>query len=377
MKYRLNSILRCPECNSFFALHVFEEEERFPGNNYRLDSSICSRRCSFREQKACRKCASLEIVTGLLACECGNLYPIVNYVPRVYPSAFNEFPDYAVRYKNIIKEKLNASVQGKKLTELEKLCESTKIAFQMQWQEWGSEEKIFGKNYEETKEYLVKHLTPSYAGEQYYSPDKLILDAGCGHGRYIEVISKDYGSEAVGLELSRAADVAWDHNKENIAAHIVQGNILFSPFDHKTFDFVFSSGVIHHTPDTRWAFHQLAELVKTGGFYSIWVYPKWSWLWETTQGLIRGITTKLPPRLLYFLCYIPVPLLSIFPTYSHTKLGKANWRQCAQVVWDFYSPRYQTHHTIEEVNQWFREEGFSDIKNNEPPVNAFGKKIRR
>ena len=358
-------------------LHVFEEEKRFSNNNYQPQSSICSKHCAFREERSCQKCASLEIISGLLNCECGNFYPIVDCIPRIFPSAISEFPQYAARFKNKIIEIIPHSIQEIRKTEMEELCESTKVVFGIQWQVWGMEEKIFGRSYQETKDYLLKYLMPSYASEKYLSPQRLVLDAGCGHGRYVEILSKEYKAETVGLELSRAADIAWVRNRENISAHIIQGNILFPPFACKTFDFVFSNGVIHHTPNTRWAFHQLADIVKTGGIYGIWVYPKWSWLWETTQKIIRTITTQLPPRLLYYLCYIPVPLLSVFPSYSHTKLGKASWRQCAQVVWDFYSPKYQTHHTQAEINQWFEEEGFTDLENEGPSVSAYGRKIKR
>lgn len=377
MKYRLASILRCPECLSRVSLHVFKEEERFPNNNYQPESRICSEDCVFEGRKNCQKCASLEVISGLLTCECGNAYPIVECIPRIFPSAFADFPEFVYSFSKEISQIAPSALEKRKLSVREQLSETTKIVFGIQWKIWGMEKKIFGRSYQEIKEYMLNYLMPSYATEKYLSPERLILDAGCGHGLYVEILSKEYQTEVIGLELSQAAEVAWTRNSKNPTAHIIQGDILSPPFAQKTFDFVFSNGVIHHTPNTRMAFHQIAELVKTGGVCSIWVYPKWSWLWETVQGVIRAITTRIPPRWLYYLCYIPVPLLSIFPSYSHTKLGKASWRQCAQVVWDFYSPRYQTHHTQEEINQWFKEEGFTDVENEGPPITASGRKVRK
>ena len=44
--------------------------------------------------------------------------------------------------------------------------------------------------------------------------------------------------------------------------------------------------------------------------------------------------------------------------YSGTSLKTASWRQCAQVIYDFFGPKYQTHHTKAEVRAWYQEEGF-------------------
>jgi len=38
-------------------------------------------------------------------------------------------------------------------------------------------------------------------------------------------------------------------------AFIIQGDILAMPFREKSFDFIFSEGVLHHTPNPHEAFH--------------------------------------------------------------------------------------------------------------------------
>jgi hypothetical protein len=37
---------------------------------------------------------------------------------------------------------------------------------------------------------------------------------------------------------------------------------------------------------------------------------------------------------------------------------------------DWYAPRYQSHHTIEELKSWFREEGFENLIELEPAKNG-------
>jgi len=71
----------------------------------------------------------------------------------------------------------------------------------------------------------------------------------------------------------------------------------------------------------------------------------------------------VPEKLLYRLCFISVPLLSIVKTYSGTSLKNSSWREGAQVAYDWYSPEYQS------------EEGFEDIEVFQVPVGMAGKKV--
>ena len=147
------------------------------------------------------------------------------------------------------------------------------------------------------------------------------------------------------------------------------------PFRPKIFDIVFCHGVLPFLPSSERGFQILAKTVRQGGYFRIWVYPRRDPLWERTQDLIRSITTRLPPKLLYYLCFVPVPLLSFVKTYSNTSLRNSTWKQCAQVVWDYYSPPIQWHHTPEEVEGWYHQAGFDDVRFLSIPVSAVGRKL--
>jgi hypothetical protein len=134
----------------------------------------------------------------------------------------------------------------------------------------------------------------------------------------------------------------------------------------------FSNGVLHHTASTRRAFAAVAGLVGTPGYMGVWVYPIRHRAWEWTQRALRALTTRTPRGLLHRLCYLAVPLLSVARAYSGTSLARASWRQCAQVVFDFYAPRYQWHHRPDEVVGWFREEGFVDVRVMPDPLSVTG-----
>lgn len=63
------------------------------------------------------------------------------------------------------------------------------------------------------------------------------------------------------------------------------------PFPDASFDIVYSWGVLHHSPDTRRCFAEVARVVRPGGVARILVYHKWSpvgaMLW-LRYGLARG-----------------------------------------------------------------------------------------
>jgi SAM-dependent methyltransferase len=48
------------------------------------------------------------------------------------------------------------------------------------------------------------------------------------------------------------------------------------PFDSESFDFVYSWGVIHHSPDTALAAREILRVLRPGGRFRVMMYHKWS-----------------------------------------------------------------------------------------------------
>ncbi len=244
--------------------------------------------------------------------------------------------------------------------------------FEHQWAVWGGDKVIFGKTSEEYEDRYLKEFANPIIKKGWFA-GKRTLDAGCGHGMMVEVFNR-LGAASVGLELGdgvfRAA-----RRLEGKDILLVQGDILDIPFQENSFDYVYSNGVIHHTRDTRLAFKKLASIVKPGGGLDIWLYPKKGILWETTMYTGRLLTTRIPPALLSKLVYLLIPLLYVVPTWSRTSPRTHTLKQCAQVIYDWLSPKYQTHHTFDEVKKWYEEEGFEGIGEvKTTPLSMFGTK---
>lgn len=219
-------------------------------------------------------------------------------------------------------------------------------------------------------------------------PGKLVLDAGCGMGRF-STAALGLGAEVVSLDLSDALTRLIPAMRGNPRLHVVQGDLLHPPLRPRSFDLVFSHGVIHHTADTKGAFDAIAGLVKQGGSLSVWVYGTpgpWSsfrsnplrsarawlrpllplvwavvWVRQLISDSLRVLTTRLPVPVLYAMCW-PLTVLGAVPllkylTYSVDPQFKVRLIE----NFDWLAPPFQTKHTKEEVRPWFEAAGFEVV----------------
>jgi SAM-dependent methyltransferase len=211
---------------------------------------------------------------------------------------------------------------------------------------------------------------------------KLVLDVGCGTGRYME-IAADRGAEVIGVDLSYAVEAAYRNMGRRPNIHVVQADVFRLPFRTSTFDAVYSIGVLHHTTSTRDAFLCLPPLLKPNGVIAIWVY-EWAGDYSAYLDRVRRVTSRLPKRLLYGLCWVAVPLLHAL--LKVPVLRRLAWRiptshQGRGILWDvldtfdLWSPRYQWKHREPEVRAWFEEAGLTDVRALNFPVAMRGRRM--
>lgn len=194
---------------------------------------------------------------------------------------------------------------------------------------------------------------------------RLVLDAGCGGGRYARLVAR-HGARVIGVDLSTAVDKAAGLCAGRSDVLLLQADLLNLPLVDAAFDLVFSIGVLHHTPDPRAAFARIARAVKPGGRLAVWLYRRNTPPQEWLNSALRGLTTRLPARVLERLC-VGLGYLGAVPILNQTLNKLANfsrhpdWTLRVCDNFDWYAPRYQSHHTAEELRSWFVEEGFGEL----------------
>ncbi len=216
---------------------------------------------------------------------------------------------------------------------------------------------------------------------------KLVLDVGCGMGRFADVATR-WGAYVVGIDLSVAAEVA-ARNLAGRDATIFQADVFHLPFAPESFDFIYSIGVLHHTPDCEQAFKMLPRLLKPGGRIAIWLYSRYN-AWYRMSDIYRKVTRRMPARVLYSLCYGVVPLYGIHQALKRIPLvGRPASGALAYMapmsfhpdrIWrildtfDWYSPWYQSKHTYEEVFRWFESCGLENLRVIAQPIAVQGQR---
>lgn len=350
MKHRLMDILCCPYCKGKFFLKIFDKK-------------------------------SEEIVEGILLCDCGKIFPIINFIPRIYLNAIKEDGPFIKKYYNYVKGSLDENNTDSRH---ETKNQKNKESFEFEWfnyrVEMGNEQKIF---LEETQ----------ISADSFNN--KLVLDVGCGMGRYTR-IPVQLGAEVVGMDLGLSVNKAYENLKTFGNCHIIQADLMFPPFADATFDIIYSLGVLHHTPDTKAAFNSISGLVKEKGDVSVWVYGKAGnytdfitnplrsdrkkfekilykvpvsyvfWLAvrsrELFSDLLRFFTTRIPLKSVYYFCHI-LSLLGKIPVLKYFSFSVLpNWKARVWENFDWLSPQFQNHHTKEEVISWFTNAGFAELK---------------
>ena len=217
---------------------------------------------------------------------------------------------------------------------------------------------------------------------------KLVLDVGCGMGRFADVATR-WGARVVGVDLSAAAEVAASNlvDRDFVA---LQADVFQLPLVPESFDVIYSVGVLHHTPNCEQAVKSLPQYLKPGGTLAIWLYSAYS-PWYRFSDLYRKVTRRMPPKILHGILRFVVPAVNGIdgvvrpvPGIGRPLSGllrhvipvnrNRNRRWRVLDTFDWYSPRYQSKHTYEEVFRWFESCGLEDLHVAEVPISVRGRK---
>jgi 2-polyprenyl-3-methyl-5-hydroxy-6-metoxy-1,4-benzoquinol methylase len=219
---------------------------------------------------------------------------------------------------------------------------------------------------------------------------KLVLDVGCGMGRFAEVATR-WGARVVGIDLSAAVEVAIRNLADRDFAAL-QADVFALPFAPESFDCIYSLGVLHHTPNCEQAFKTLPKYLKPGGKIAVWLYSGYN-KWYRFSDFYRKFTHRTSTRSLLAILRIAVPFfywtdraLRKIPLVGRPAAGlihhmfPVNRNPNPEIrvldTFDWYSPKYQSKHTYEEVFRWFESCGLESLSVSDFSIGVRGSKKR-
>jgi SAM-dependent methyltransferase len=197
-----------------------------------------------------------------------------------------------------------------------------------------------------------------------------VLDAGCGGGRYSYVAAR-HGARLIAVDMSRAIDRAAAMCREFEHVDFIQADLLTLPIAEQAVDRAFSIGVLHHSSDAHAAFQRVASTVRTGGRLAVWLYRRNTRLQEAVNEIARGVTRRMTTGQLEAIA-VAGAVLGSMPLVDRVANKLINfsshpvWNNRVCDTFDWYSPQFQSHHTIAELGEWFQSAGFSELRELSP-----------
>jgi SAM-dependent methyltransferase len=143
-----------------------------------------------------------------------------------------------------------------------------------------SDKEVGTKEYfdEVTKrKYLVEsHIKPFVDFDAYRGKD--VLEVGCGIGTAAQSFI-EYGARYTGIDVS---PVSIELAKKRLDVYSLEGDVFEGDIQtlvipNKTFDLVYSFGVLHHVDDLESALKNIHTMLKPGGVFKLMMYASNSW----------------------------------------------------------------------------------------------------
>jgi len=177
--------------------------------------------------------------------------------------------------------------------------------------------------------------------------DARIAEIGCGTGHtslYLAsgnrlIVGADLARESLTLAAAAARRFGLDR------VQFVETDLLAAGLRPGAFDVVYSSGVLHHTPNPRAAFARLARLARPGGMIVLGLYNAFARLPMRMRRVVARMSR-----------YRMIPFDPVLRDRAHEPKRRDAW------VRDQYRHPEEHVHTLAEVQRWFAENGVEYVR---------------
>jgi SAM-dependent methyltransferase len=177
--------------------------------------------------------------------------------------------------------------------------------------------------------------------------DARIVEIGCGTGQMSLYLARAdrivIGADLTRESLRLAAEMARRFRLDGV--QFVETDLHVPGLRAGSFDVVYSSGVLHHTPDPRASFAHIARLARPGGMIVLGLYNAFARI----PLRLRRLAARLSG-------YRLIPFDPVLRERQHEPERRAAWLR------DQYQHPEEHHHTLAEVQGWFAENGVDYVR---------------
>jgi len=178
--------------------------------------------------------------------------------------------------------------------------------------------------------------------------DVSIVDLGCGTGQMSLYLARAE-RRVIGADLTRAslrlAASAARRFELDARVAFIETDLQHPALRAGAFDVVYSSGVLHHTPDPRASFARMARLARPGGIIILGLY---------------NAVARIPLRVRRAVARASGYRITLFDPVLRDRAAEPERRE----AWlrDQYRHPEEHRHTIGEVRGWFDENGVDYLR---------------
>ena len=178
---------------------------------------------------------------------------------------------------------------------------------------------------------LVNHAIPG---------DARVVEIGCGTGQMCLYLARA-DRVVVGADLTRAALLLGAAAARRFGldrVQFVETDLRRPGLKAGSFDVVYSSGVVHHTPNPRASFARLVQLARPGGMIVLGVYNAFARIPLRLRRLVARLTG-----------FRVIPFDPVLRDRHNEPARRQAWLR------DQYQHPEEHRHTLAEVQDWFAE----------------------
>jgi SAM-dependent methyltransferase len=177
--------------------------------------------------------------------------------------------------------------------------------------------------------------------------DARIIDVGCGTGQMAIYLARGdrrvVGIDLSGASLALGAMAARRFGLERV--NFVQTDLHRAALRDASFDVVFSSGAVHHTPDPAAAFAIVARLARPGGTIVLGLYNSFARIPLRLRRLVARATG-----------FRWIPFDPVLRDRESEPARREAWLR------DQYQHPEEHRHTLAEVQRWFADNGVEYLR---------------